>query len=513
MSNQNGYSDSKRVAKNTMLLYLRMLVMTIIGLVTTRYVLKALGVEDLGIYNVVGGVVGMLAFLNSAMASASTRFISVALTTNDIGEQRKVFSTTFMLHFYLSLIILVLLETVGLWIVNHVLVIPEERLYAANIVYQFSVFSCILSILLVPYSAALISHEKMGVYAYFSIFDIVFRLVLTIAVCKYSGDRLILYGALLLFSFLVTYVLNLVYCIKKIGECSHLTFVLDKDCAKSISKYLGWSMYTNTAHMFTIQGLDILLNLFFGPVVNASRQIAGSVQGKLMTFVDMFQMAINPQIIKSYAVGEIKDVFKLVYQSERITFYMLSVLMIPVLLTTKDVLYIWLGQVPQYSDIFCQLILAMSFINALANPFMKIIQSDGRLKKNALYTGTAIFLILPLSYVALKMGLDAPIVYVVNLIVYILAYLIRIKIVYDLCPFDVVDYFKICVIKPTLIVIVPAGVAVFVSLLIEHSIVNVIVFDAIVALAIMLFVYLFGLENNEKDFVNKKVFSFLKIKK
>ena len=284
MSDQNGYSDSKRVAKNTMLLYLRMLVMTIIGLVTTRYVLKALGVEDLGIYNVVGGVVGMLAFLNSAMASASTRFISVALTTNDIGEQRKVFSTTFMLHFYLSLIILFLLETIGLWMVNNVLVIPEERIFAANVVYQFSIVSCILSILLVPYSAALISHEKMGVYAYFSIFDVVFQLVLTLTVCLYNGERLILYGALILFSFLINYIINLIYCIKTIGECSHLTFMVDKDCAKSISKYLGWSMYTNTAHVFTIQGLNILLNIFFGPAVNASRQIAGSAQGKLMTF-------------------------------------------------------------------------------------------------------------------------------------------------------------------------------------------------------------------------------------
>lgn len=509
MSNQNGYSDSKRVAKNTILLYLRMLVMTLIGLLTTRYVLKALGVEDLGIYNVVGGVVGILTFLNSAMASASTRFISVALTTNDIKEQRKVFSTTFMLHFYLSMIILVLLETVGLWIVNNVLVIPVERLYAANVVYQFSVFSCILSIWLVPYSAALISHEKMYAYAYFSIFDIIFRLVLTIAVCNYNGDRLILYGAFLLFAFLVTYIINLVYCIRKIEECSHLAFTIDKVCAKSISRYLGWSMYTNTAHVFTIQGLNILLNIFFGPAVNASRQIAGSVQSKLMTFADLFQMAINPQIIKTYAVGAFKDVFKLVYQSERITFYMLSVLMIPVLLTTKDILYIWLGQVPQYSDVFCQLILMMSFINALANPFMKIIQADGRLKRNSLYTGTSIFLILPLSYISLKWGLDAPIVYVVNLIIYVLAYFIRIKIVYDLYHFDVWNYFKACVFKPSLVVSVPAIIAVVVSLSIEHSIINVIAFDFVVVVVILLFVYLFGLENNEKDFVNKKVLSFI----
>ena len=510
MNNQKGFTDSKRVAKNTMLLYFRMLAMTIIGLVTTRYILKALGVEDLGIYNVVGGVVGMLSFLNSAMASASTRFISVALTTNDIAEQRKVFSSTFMLHFYICLIILFLLETIGLWVVNNMLVIPIDRLHSANVVYQFSVLSCLLSVISVPYTAVLVAHEKMGVYAYISIFDIVFKFFLTIVVCHYYGDRLILYGALLLLSFIVTCTINLSYCNRKIAECKPITFTLDKSYAKSMSRYLGWSMYTNTAHVFNVQGLNILLNLFFGPAANASRQIAGTIQDKLLAFVDNFQMAVNPQIIKSYAVGAFKDVFILVYQSERITFYMLSVLVIPVYLTTKDILYIWLGQVPLYSDIFCQLIISMNFINALANPFMKIIQADGNLKKNSLYTGTTIYLTVPLSYFALKMGLDAPSIYVVNLIVYVITYVIRLKIVYDLHPFDIVDYFKKCILKPLMVVSIPTILSIFVSINIYHSIINVIILDMSVVFAIVLFVYFLGLEEQEKLFINDKIHHLLK---
>lgn len=502
-------ANNKRIAKNTLLLYLRMLVMMLIGLLTTRYLLKALGVDNLGIYNVVGGVVGILSFFNSAMASASTRFISVALVSENIRERRKVFSTTFMMHLFIDIIILLLLETIGLWFVNTQLVIPSERLYAANVVYQFSVFSCFLSILAVPYSSALISHEKMGVFAYLAIFDVIFKLILTISVCFYNGDRLILYGELLLFSFLINYVLNLWYCIRTFEECQHLSLRINKECAKGITRYLGWSMYTNTAHISYLQGLNILLNLFFGPAANASRQIAGNVQEKLMSFVNNFQMAINPQIIKSYAAGLYKQVFELLYQSERITVYMMAVMMIPVWLTTDDILFIWLGQVPLYSDVFCRLILAMSFVNALANPFMKIIQADGRLKKNSLYTGTALFLILPISFVLLKKGFDAPIVYVVNLAVYFTAYLIRLKIVHDLVKYDVVDYLKHCIAKPLCVVSIPLVIGISIDSFMTHSIINVIVFDVMLALLISFFIYTFGLEEREKAFVNKKVYAII----
>lgn len=507
MDNQH-FADNKRVVKNTLLLYMRMLITAIIGLFTTRYLLKALGVEDLGIYGVVGGVVGVLAFLNSAMSSASTRFISVALASGDIIERRKVFSTTFMMHFYIDLIILTLLETVGLWFVNTQLIIPPSRLFAANVVYQLSVFSCILGILSVPFNATLISHEKMGIYAYFTIFDVIFKLIITITVCFYNGDRLILYGILLLITFLVYYCINLSYCIKHFEDCKHITFRLDVNCAKGITKYLGWSMYTNTAHLSYLQGLSILLNLFFGPSANASRNIAGSIQDKVVTFVNNFQMAINPQIIKSFAAGAYKDVFSLLYQSERITFYLMTIFIVPILLTTKDILFIWLGQVPKYSDIFCQLILLMSFVNALANPFMKIIQADGRLKKNSLYTGTALFLILPISYLFLKLGYDAPIIYVVNLFIYILTFFIRLIIVYDLVQYDIMDYFKRCIIKPIGVIFIPTICAIIICGIIEHSIINVIVFDISVCLFICVFIYFWGLEHNEKTFINKKFLSF-----
>lgn len=484
-----------------------MLIMTLIGLITTRYLLKALGVEDLGIYGVVGGVVGVLSFLNSAMSSASTRFISVALASGIVIERRKVFSTTFMMHFYIDLIIFILLETIGIWFVNTQLVIPPTRMFAANIVYQFSVFSCFLSILSVPFNATLISHERMGIYAYFTIFDVVFKLCITIAVCFYNGDRLILYGILLLASFLFYYCINLWYCIKNFEDCKHMSFRLNRDCAREITKYIGWSMYTNTAHMSYIQGLSILLNIFFGPTANASRSIAGSIQGKISTFVNNFQVAINPQIIKSYAVGAYKDVFSLLYQSERVTFYMMSIFIVPIILTTKDILYLWLGQVPEYSDIFCQLILLMSFVNSLANPFMKIIQADGKLKKNSLYTGTALFLILPISYVLLKLGYDAPIIYVVNLVIYIITYFIRLKIVYDLVHYDVWDYFKQCVFKPTMVISIPTIIAVIISNLIKHSVLNVILFDGMIFLLMCIFIYMGGLKHNEKMFINKKISS------
>lgn len=505
-------SDVKRLAKNTILLYIRMFVMMLIGLFTSRFILQALGVENLGIYNVVGGVVTSFTILNAAMSSASTRYISVALANNIKREKIEVFSTTLILHFIVALIILLSLETVGLWTVNHFLVIPEEKLYAANWVFQFSIISCILGVISVPYSSALVSHERMGVYAYMTIVDVILKLLLTIVVCFYAGDRLIMYAFLLLISFVLYFVVNVWYCYIHFEECKTYIFKLEKKRALDMSKYVGWSMYSNAAHVSYMQGLDILLNLFFGPAVNASRGIAGTIQSKVMGFIDNFQMAINPQIIKTYAEGSSVQVMNLVCKSSRITFYLLSLMVIPLVLTIDEILLLWLGQIPEYSNTFCQLILLMNFVNAMSNPFMKVIQADGHLKRNSLYTGTALFLILPLSYICLKIGFYPPTVYIVNLVIYLLTYFIRLKIVYDFMPFDITYYSKKCIVRPFATVLIPLCLALVINNYISRDILVILSFDLLVVVLLIVFICIFGLEDGERAFLKYKFKKVFKIR-
>ena len=316
-------SNNKRIAKNTVYLYLRMIIQLIVGLYSSRILLQALGVSDYGIYNVVGGVVAMFSFLNGSMATATDRFLAYELGNGEINQtqMRKVFSTALLIHFVVAFLFLVLCETVGLWYMYNMLVVPTDRFNAALWVFQFSIITGIISIISVPYNATIVAHERMNAFAYIAIVEVTIQLFIALFL-NYTniGDNLIIYGLLLMISQLIIRLIYGIYCKRHFTEVSG-KYLFDKDLCKEMSKFSFWILNGSVAVVGYTQGLNLLLNYFFGPVVNAARGIAVIVQTKMMGFCSNFQMAVNPQIIKLYAEKDYKNMHQLVCSSSLFSFF------------------------------------------------------------------------------------------------------------------------------------------------------------------------------------------------
>lgn len=393
--------NTRRIAKNTAMLYIRMLLIMAVSLYTSRVILKVLGVEDYGIYNVVGGVVAMLGFLNGSLSGASSRFITFCLGKGDPDELKSTFATVLTIHLILAGIIVLLGETVGLWFVCQKLVIPAERMTAALWVYQCSVFTTVVTIISIPYNALIIAHERMNVFAYISVVEVVLKLVIVWFLIYIPWDKLIVYAVLY---FLVQVIIRLVYgyyCASRFTE-SKAALVWNGPLVKEIAVYAGWTLNGNLAVIGYTQGINILLNLFFGPVVNAARGIAVQVQAAVMTFVQNFQTAVNPQIVKSYATSDFAYMHTLVIAASKYGFFLMLLLVFPVLLCVHAVLKIWLGIVPEYTVSFVRIMLLSGLLMPLSRALMNAIHATGNIKKFQLYEGTSLLMVVPLAYVLLK---------------------------------------------------------------------------------------------------------------
>jgi O-antigen/teichoic acid export membrane protein len=378
-------------------------------------VLNTLGAEDYGIYNVVGGIVAMLSFLNSAMSSASMRFIVYELGVGNTNKLQDTFCVICTICFLFGGVCLIILECVGFWFLNYKMNIDLSRLNAANWVLQFSIISFFITIISVPYNAIIIAYEKMNVFAYISILEAFLKLGIVFILSFANIDKLKLYAVLVcLVAIFLRFVYSL-YCKKQFTECKTYRFLFDKQLFKSIFEYTGWSLYGNLAHVSYLQGLNILLNLFFGVKVNAARAIAMQVQSSVTQFINNFQVAANPQIIKYYAQKDYANSFKLVFWSSKISFFMLFLLSIPLIKYNELILNLWLKTVPDYVVIFCQLALVVSLISVITLPFSTVVQATGKLKMNSLIVGTCNLLILPVSYIFLRFGFPPETVFYINI--------------------------------------------------------------------------------------------------
>ena len=319
-------SSNKRIAKNTLLLYFRMLLTIAVGLYTSRVVLNTLGVSDYGIYNVVGGIVSMLAFLNSALTAASQRFIAFELGRGDLSKLRKIFCTSVTIHATLAVIIFIIAETIGLWFINTHLNIDANRMVAANWVYQFSIFTFMLTVLSVPYNSCIVAHEHMNAFAYISILEVTLKLLIVYLLLVINYDKLTTYGILVFAVALVVQLTYGIYCKRHFEECAY-HFILDKKLFKEMFSFAGWSVVGNLGFSFKDQAANVILNLFFGTVINAARGVALQVNGIIAGFSTNFMMALNPQITKQYASGEIESSMKLVYAGSRFSFFYLLLLL------------------------------------------------------------------------------------------------------------------------------------------------------------------------------------------
>ena len=434
-------SANKRIAKNTLVLYVRMLFTMGISLFTSRVVLQTIGVEDYGISSVVGGVISMFTFINAAMVSSTQRYLNFELVRGDANQLRSVFSTSLQIHALIALAIIVLSETVGLWFLNEKLVIPEARMNAAMWVYQCSILSCAVSIMSTPYNAVIVAHEKMSAFAYISILDVSLKLLVVYLLVVLPFDKLIILSILtLLVQLFIRYIYTL-YCHRHFPE-SYFQFRFNKTLFKEMFGFAGWSFWGNLAAILYTQGLNMMLNIFFGPIVNAARGIAVQVQSAVQQFVGGFQTALNPQITKNYASNNLPQMHSLMFRSARFSFLLLFFLSLPVLMETNFILTLWLKTVPDDAVIFTQIMICISLIYTTANPCVIANQATGKVKIYQMVVGGILLLILPISYVVLKLGAPAYSVFIVHFCIESVAQFSRMYMLRKLIHLPLWQYMK-----------------------------------------------------------------------
>lgn len=494
-------SNNKRIAKNTLMLYFRMIVIILTSLYVARVVLNVLGVQDFGIHNIVGGVVIMLSFISSSMSSATQRFLTFELGANK-NKFNLIYSMSINIYILLALIILFLAETVGLWFVNYKLNIPVDRMEAANWVYQFSILSFVTTMLTVTHNAAIITYEKMSFYAYLSMIEAFSKLGIVFILLYYfdNGDKLILYAGLL---FLVNLLIRgcfVLFARQKLANCKY-SFLWDKQIFKTLLSYAGWNLWGSIASIGMREGLNILLNIFFGVFVNAARAIAQQVNSAVFAFVSNIQLALSPQIVKNYANNNLHYMHDLIYKGAKISFFLLLIITMPILVETEEVLTIWLNQVPEYTVLFVQLTIINSLIDSISLVLRTGAQASGNIKLYQTIVGCLLLCILPISYFLLKIGYPAETAFYINIIVSFIALFIRLLIVSPLIKLKVSSF-----LYNVLFPILKVSIAVILLYLLSgyfelklHFLLNLV----ITFLVVITLVYLIGINKNEKEYLFK----------
>ena len=506
---QDNSSNNNRIAKNTLLLYVRMLFIMAVQLYTSRVVLNTLGIIDYGIYNVVGGIVTMFAFLNGAMVTSTQRYITFELGKDNMQRLKEVFTTCVQIHLIISLVIVVLGETIGLWFLYKKMVIPEDRLVAAMWVYQLSILTMCMQVMSVPYNSDIVAHERMGVYAAISVIEVVLKLAIVYILVVGNYDKLILFAVLIaLIQLLVRFVYTW-YCNKHFPE-SHLIKILDKALIKEMSKFMGWNIWGNLAATLFGTGLNLLLNMFFGPAVNAARAIAVQVETAIANFSTNFLMAVNPQITKLYAQDNLLEMHKLLFRASKFTFFLLLVLSLPVILEADMILKVWLKMVPDYTVIFLRLLLFIVIIDSVARPLMTAAAATGDVKLYQSLIGGILLSIVPIAYVVLKLGGSPESVYVVHMIIGIIAFLTRLWVISPMIDLSIRQYFSSVILRSLLVLLVSLPLCFLVKYLLPVGILPTIIVCTVCMLVASAASYMLGLDKGERQFVNAKGMELIK---
>ncbi len=498
-------ANNKRIAKNTLVLYFRMFFTIVVGLYTSRVILNALGFVDYGIYSVVGGVVTMLTFLNVGMIGASQRFISYELGKGNFNSLKKVYGTSLLTHLLIGILVFLLLETIGLWFVNTRMNIPSDRIYAANWVFQCSLITFLISIMTVPFNSCIIAHEKMGVYSYVSIFESVAKLLIAYAIISSPIDRLIYYALLLLLVHLCSFVIYIIYCNKNFTECT-LPLIYDKTKMKEMFSFAFYGSIGNIGFSFKDQGSNIILNLFFGTTINAARGIATQVNGIINGFASNFTMAMNPQIIKSYASGDFESYKHLSFAGSRYAFFLLSIVSIPFIVSREYILLLWLGSVPEYTDVFVTIILIASVIYSMSHTISTAIIATGKIKKFQISLSILLLSELPISYMVLLMGYEPYVALLPMLVTNFLSLILRIRILHNLDNrFLIKDYLLNVIFRCVLIFVIAFSLSILVGDLFPENILSVVLLTLFSVAITIATIYILGFEKHERFFLKTTV--------
>lgn len=453
------FRNSKRIAKNTIYLYLRTLLVMGVSIYTSRIILDALGIEDYGIYNVVGGFVSMFSVLSGTLTAASQRFIAFELGKSD-SNVKKVFSTTLSIHILLAFILLGLLEVVGLWFLNYKMNIEPNRMIAANWVFQCSVVTFCVNLISIPYNAAIIAYEKMSAFAYISIFEVFAKLAAVYALYTIMFDSLIVYAILMLLVAVILRAIYGIYCNKNFSECKYYP-CFEKKIFKEILSFSGWNFIGSSAAILNSQGINMLINLFFGVTLNAARGLASQVDNAINTFVQNFMMALNPQITKSYAAGDFEYVNKMIILGTKFAFFLFWILCLPVYLNTDFILSVWLKQVPDYAALFIQLGIIYNLVQNLSQCLYTTMLATGRIKKYQIIVGGLSILAFPTAWVFFEMGLSGEYGYWAMIIFSVVCLIARLVLLQKMVPlFTGIVYVK-KVIFPIAFAIIPTIIIVY----------------------------------------------------
>lgn len=496
-------ANNKRIAKNTLVLYVRMFIMMAISLYTSRVVLKILGVEDFGIYNVVGGIVSMMGVINGAMSVSTTRYLTFELGKGDMVRLKQTFRMCVNIYGLLALILLILSETIGLWFLNTQLVIPDDRMVAANWLFQFSILSAIFSLLTNPYNAVIISREKMSIYAYISLADAILKLGIVYLLLFIPFDKLIVYGFLLMLLIILNTSIYFIYCNRKYQE-SRYSFYWETSLFKQLLSYTGWNLFGSASSLVKGQGLNILLNMFFNPSVNAARGIAYQVNTTVSQFFTNFYTAVRPQITKYYAQQDFDNMFKLVFRSSKMAFFLILLISLPLIIEAPYVIQLWLGQLPEFVVPFMRLILVITAVDAMANPLMTTAHATGKIALYQSMIGIMTILNIPISYTLLYYGGDPLTVFYISLIIAILNLFIRLWIVKRLVDFPVWDYVRTVLLTCVLVCVISAVIPCVVYELLQDD--NFVRFMIVCVLSVsssLFAMYVVGLSAEERQIVMK----------
>ena len=418
--------NKKRIAKNTLTLYVQMFVTVLVQLYVVPVLLSSLGIEDYGIYNVVAGVVTMFTFVSGSLTSAAQRFMAYSIGKDDVLELKKVFSSTILIYLVLTIILCIMLELFGVWFLNTQMEIPAERLNAANWVFHFTVIFFAIEIMIIPFRADIIAHERMNILAYMTISECFLKLVAAIVITIVAFDRLIIYSGLLTIVAALVIIAYWLYCRTHFHECRNLSPKWNKETGRSLLSYSGWNMIGSLAMILRNQGINIVQNLFFGPVLNAAHSIAQQVQGVVARFVDNVYLASRPQITKLYAVNQRNQMWDLIFQSAKLAFFLMMLICIPAILELDMVLSLWLNNVPKYTATIAKLMMCSLLIETLVNQVISSFQAANRIRRYQIYSSTILLLNIPISYIALKLYPDFPqIPYLISIVLSV-AYIISI---------------------------------------------------------------------------------------
>ena len=501
---QDTQANNKRIAKNTLLLYFRMLLLMLISLYTSRVILNALGVEDYGIYNVVGGVVAMFSLFSGSFSSSVSRFLTFELGKKDIERLKLVFSTSVIIQVSIAMFIIIIAEIAGIWFLNNKMNLPPDRLGAANWVMHCSIITFAVNLVSIPYNAAIIAHEKMSAFAYVGILEAILKLVIAFLIYNTTIDRLKLYAVLIFSLSLIIRIVYGVYCKKHFVESSFV-FSIDKPMIKEMTSFAGWTLLGSGAYMFNTQGVNILLNMFFGVTLNAARGIATQVENVVTQFVNNFMIALNPQITKSYAEGNLDYMHTLVYRGAKYSYFLMLYFAVPICIETEQILTLWLKIVPNYAVDFVRLTFVTTMCTLIGNTLITSQQATGKIKKYQIVVTIWGMWVFPLTWLTFKFGCSPVSAYVIYAFIYFVLIFIRIYLVKDLIRMPWQVYIKSVLLKCAIVSVLSIILPYCICKYQEPSFARLFIVVFVSLLSITGCVLCVGLESKERLFVFNQI--------